>query len=108
MKKLLINLKTPAIISFLLVLPFILMELVNRRAFQESFPIPLFVFLWLLPVLFFLVRIPLVRAMRASANIFVNPFILLARVAALVLTAALFIGIIFDQLPCFMGVQFCD
>src|SRR5687768_1700334 len=50
MQTILTNLRLPAIFSFLLVLPFMIMEVVNRRNFNEGFPIPLFTIMWLLPV----------------------------------------------------------
>ncbi len=42
MKTALTNLRWPAIISQFLVLLFAVIELVNRRNFDENFPIPLF------------------------------------------------------------------
>ena len=39
----------PAAFSFLLVIPFALLEFSNRRGFNEGFPFALFVLLWVLP-----------------------------------------------------------
>jgi hypothetical protein len=64
MQSILTNLRGPAIISFLLIIPFMVMEVVNRRNFNEGFPIALFVFMWLLPTLFILSGLPIVRSMR--------------------------------------------
>ena len=55
MQSILTNLRWPAIISFLLIVPFmvfIVMEVVNRQNSNEGFPIPSFVMMWLLPLLF--------------------------------------------------------
>jgi hypothetical protein len=60
MQNILTSLRFPMIISFLLILPFMIMEFVNRRNFNEGFPIPLFVIMWLLPVLFILTVMPVV------------------------------------------------
>jgi len=102
------NLRSPAIISSLLVLPFVLLELINRRYFHEDFPIPLLALLWLLPVAFILILMPVARNLRAGKGIMANPISLLFRVPALIFIAWLWVGIILDQMPCFLGVLNCD
>jgi uncharacterized membrane protein len=108
MKNILANLRSPAIFSLLLVLPFMILELVNRRNFNAGFPIPLFVFMWLLPMLFILILMPIVRNVRAGNSIVVNPIILLIRVIFLALIIWMWFGIVIDQMPCFLGVPNCD
>ena len=108
MKNILINLRLPAIISSLLVLPFMILEWVNRRSFHEGFPIPLFGLLWLLPVGFILIQMPIVRNVWAGNRIMVNPISLLLRVAFLIAIAWLWVGLVLDQMPCFLGVSICD
>ena len=108
MKNTLIHLRSPAIISALLVLPFMILEVVNRRAYREGFPISLFAILWLLPLAFMLVLTPMVREVRAGNSLVANPINLLLRVALLTLIAWLFVGIVVDQMPCFLGVANCD
>lgn len=73
MKRLLINLGSSALIAAILVTPFIVLELVNRRMFNEDFPFGLFVILWLLPVAFLLILIPMVQNIRAGNNVLVSP-----------------------------------
>jgi hypothetical protein len=107
MKNILTNL-SPAIIGFILVFPFMILELVNRRNFPESFPIVLFGLLWLLPMLFIVTVMPIVRNVRAGNSIIANPINLLLRVAFLVLIAWMWVGILIDQMPCFLGVPNCD
>jgi ABC-type amino acid transport system permease subunit len=85
-----------------------ILELINRRSFHEGFPIVLFGLLWLLPVAFILILMPIVRNVRAGNRIMVNPISLLLRVAFLILIAWLWGGIILDQMPCFLGVPNCD
>jgi hypothetical protein len=80
MPSILTNLRWLAIISFLLVIPFMVMEIVNRRNFNDGFPIPLFVIMWLLPLLFILTATPMVRSIRAGNSFIANPVILLVRV----------------------------
>jgi hypothetical protein len=108
MQNILTNLKLPAIISALLVIPFMIMEVVNRRNFNEGFPIPLFVIMWLLPVLFLLTGMPIVRNVRAGNSILANPILLLIRVVFLALLVWMWFGILIDQMPCFLGVPNCD
>ena len=102
------NLRTPSIISSILVLPFMILEFVNRQAFHEDFPIPLFAIMWLLPLSFILILMPIVRNLRAQERITANPFSLLLGVVFLILLAWLWVGLIHDQMPCFLGVPNCD
>jgi hypothetical protein len=102
------KLKSPAIISLALVIPFALLELANRRNIPEDFPIPLFVILWLLPAIFLLTLRPIVRSVQAGNKLLANPVSLLLRAALLVFLAYLWAGILIDQMPCFLGVPNCD
>ena len=108
MKDMLINLRSPALIGAILVIPFMILELVNRRKFDEGFPFLLFGILWLMPVAFLLILMPLVRDLRAGSRILVNPIKLLLRVVVLILIAWLWAGALIDQMPCFLGVPNCD
>ncbi len=109
MQNILTNIRVPAIISFLLVLPFMLLEAVNRRNFNEGFPLPLFVMMWLLPVLFLLTGMPIIRNLRQTAgNILANPIVLLIRVVFLIFLAWFWFSLLIDQWPCFVGVPNCD
>ena len=108
MKNIFINLRMPAIISSILVLPLMILELVNRRSFHEDFPIALFGLLWLLPAAFVLILMPIVRSARSGNRIIKNPASFLLRVAFLVLIAWLWVSLILDQMPCFLGVPNCD
>ena len=108
MKYIFTNLRSPAIISFILVFPFMILELLNRRNFHEGLPIPLFGILWLLPILFIITMMPIVRNIRTGNRIIANPIILLLRVFFLAFIAWMWVGILIDQMPCFMGVPNCD
>ncbi len=92
----------------MLVLPFMIFEWVNRREFQEDFPIPLFGILWLLSIIFILTAMPIVRNLRSGNSIVTHPINLLVRVAILIVIAWMWGGILMDQMPCFMGVPNCD
>jgi hypothetical protein len=107
MKNMFTNLKYPAIISFFLMLPFLILELVNRP-YTIHFPIPLFVLLWLLPTIFMLIMMPLVRTVRAGNSLMARPIPLVLSAVFLILIAWMWTGIVIDQMPCFLGVPNCD
>ena len=108
MKNVLMPFRYPALISLLIVIPFIIMELVNRRNLPDEFPIPLFAILWLLTMLFLLMLKPLVQNIRAGNRPLANPVGFLVRVVFLGFMAFLWLGILLDQIPCFLGVPNCD
>jgi hypothetical protein len=108
MKPIFANLRSPALISLLLVLPFMILELVNRRTFNEGFPIPLFVIMWVLPILFIATLMPIVRNVRAGNSIIASPVNLLIRIVILAFIAWMWTGLLIDQMPCFLGVPNCD
>ena len=100
----------PAIISSFLVLPFMMLEWVNTGTFPEfglSFPIPLFALMWLLAFSFVYI---LTRMMRGeSARVRRAPGLAAGvGIVALVLIAYAWVGIVVDQMPCFLGVPNCD
>ena len=66
------SLGSPSLVSLLLILPFMIMELVNRRSFNEDFPFTLFFGLWLNLFAFTLILLPIVRAMRTVGDDMVN------------------------------------
>ena len=102
------NFRAPALISLLLVIPFMVMEVVNRREFNEGFPIPLFVMMWALPLIFILIATPIIQNMRPGNNIMAHPVNLLLRVIVLILVAWFWAVLLIDQMPCFLGVPNCD
>ncbi len=93
-----------AIISSLLVLPFVVLELVNRG----SFPLPLFVAMWLLGFSFMFIATPLARVVRDRNIQIVRPLSLVSRAICLILIVFFWVGLVLDQMPCFLGVPNCD
>jgi hypothetical protein len=87
MKNVLTNLRAPAIIGFVLVLPFMILELVNRRNFHEDFPIPLFGFLWLGVSSIILILMQIVRNIRAGNNLMANPILTQGNTTTNILTS---------------------
>ena len=108
MKNMFLTLRSPALISLLLIIPFMVMEVVNRWGFNEGFPFPLFIIMWLLPVLFILTGMPILRNMRAGDNMLAKPGLLLIRVVLLIFIAWFGGTLLIDQMPCFLGVPNCD
>ena len=108
MKLLIKNLASSAIFGFLVVLPFIVLELVNARPIGVSFPFALFGVMWILASIVLSLAIPLVRDLRAGKSVAATPVNLILRVSVVVLVAVVWTGIVNDQMPCFMGVPNCD
>ena len=116
MKNITTNLKSAAVISFLLVLPFMILDfwfqILNKptalslKNYTDF--IMLFGFLWLLPTVFIVTLTPIARNVRAGHAIMGNPVTLLFRVAFLVLIAIMWGSLMIDQFPCFIGVPNCD
>jgi len=64
---------SPALISLLLILPFMIMEVVSRRSFNEDFPFMLFFVLWLNLFAIGLILLPIVRGRRIERQGMTNP-----------------------------------
>ena len=60
------TLGSSALIGFLLILPFMIMEVVNRRNFNEEFPFALFFGLWLNLFAISLILLPIVQVRRTA------------------------------------------
>jgi hypothetical protein len=110
MKNIFTNLGSTALISFILVLPFAILDFLFNTLRRQNIldHIVLFGMLWLLSIAFIVILVPIVRTVRAGNNIMANPLNLLFRVAFLALLAMMWGSILIDQLPCFMGVPNCD
>ena len=73
MQTILKTIGSPALISLLLILPFMIMEVVNRRDFNEDFPFMLFFVLWLNLFAISLILLPIVRGRRIANQNMANP-----------------------------------
>lgn len=92
------RLKSAAGISSCLVLPFVILEARTRADFFAHFPGALFVVMWLLPFAFVLVW----------PRVFTRSTPLILRGVALLVLAALWLSLVIDQMPCFLGIPNCD
>ena len=108
MKNMFMTIRSPALISLLLVIPFMVMEIVNRRGFHEGFTIPLFAMMWILPVIFIITGMPILQNLRAGNSLMAQPVNLLIRIVILVFVAWMWTSLLIDQMPCFLGVPNCD
>jgi len=108
--KRIINVSGAALISLLTVVPFAILELRNNSGSRNfsHFPFPLFIFLWLLSIAFIIGGAPIVRTVRAGGSLLAHPVTLLFRFVLLALLAIAWVGVIRDQMPCFLGVPNCD
>ncbi len=106
MKPVLTRLRWPVRVGLVLVLPFLVLELANRRSYGEGFPFLLFGLLWLLPTAFIFVLGPFLQQISYGAT--ASVICLVLEGALLLLIAGAWIGIVLDQMPCFLGVRFCD
>jgi len=110
MKTTFIGLRSPAIISFLFMLPFAVLEFIFNTVTRQNVPglIVLFSSLWVLPLVFIAIIIPIVRDVRAGKSVLSNPVSLFLKVTFLVFVAFVWGSILIDQMPCFLGVPNCD
>ncbi|RPJ28108.1 MAG: hypothetical protein EHM33_05595 [Chloroflexi bacterium] len=108
MKNILTNLGSPALISLLLVIPFMILEVVSTRNLNAIFNVPLFGILWFLPTAFLLILMPMVRNVQAGNSLMARPISLLVSMVFLIFIAFMWGGIVLDQLPCFLGIPNCD
>jgi drug/metabolite transporter (DMT)-like permease len=95
-------------ISAALVAPFIVLQWVNRRAYEEEFPFLLFTFMSLHALLIVFALAPALRRLRAQRSL---RGLKLGHWVGLVLGAMLvcaYAAVVVDQLPCFLGVPNCD
>ena len=108
MKSILLNLKLPVVVSFILVIPLVILELINQPASVHDFPFSLFIVLWVLPILFTLILIPIVRNVREGTSLATKPLSFIFNILLLLVITFMWFGILTDQMPCFMGVPNCD
>jgi hypothetical protein len=73
MQTLLNTLGSTGLVSLLLIFPFMIMEVVNRRNFNEDFPFVLFLGLWLNMFALSLILLPIVRTIWTGKHEMANP-----------------------------------
>jgi hypothetical protein len=96
------------LISSGLVLPFMVLEWVNRRAFHEEFPFVLFAFMSLQSLIILLLLTPALRRLLANGSLRALKLGHWVGLVVGVLVAVGYVNVVIDQLPCFLGVPNCD
>lgn len=88
----------PLVLGFAAMLPFLALELRN-----QSGELPLFLFgtLWVLGAAFAALLLPLLRNRS-------RPLPALVRIGLSIAVGCLWARIVIDQMPCFLGVPYCD
>ena len=94
MQTILKTLGSPALVSLLLIFPFMIMEVVNRRNFNEDFPFTLFFGLWLNLFAISLILLPIVRARRIGKHDMANPVPIQGNTLLITPKSALLIGVV--------------
>ena len=108
MKSIITNLSSSAIISFLILLPFMILEWATRSNLPRSNASGiLFVIMWLLPMLSMLTMMPIMRNVRAGNSIAANPIRLVFRVVFSAWLVWMWVALVMDQMPCFLGGSGC-
>ena len=90
MRALLVQLRSPAIGSALLVLPFALLEAINAQGITAHFPVPLFVVMWLLALTFLVILLRLVRSVQMERSLRILLYRQLPAIALMILADSSF------------------
>jgi hypothetical protein len=104
----LLKFKMPLFISILLMLPFVILELVNRRQFNEVFPFQLFGFMGVVALIFGFSLTALLRQLRKGEKTPGAIFVQLLLLVVIGLSIWSLTSLLIDQWPCFLGVPNCD
>ena len=109
MKTMISNPRLSPVISFILcVLPFMILEWATRSNLPRSDASPmLWVVLWVLSTGFIAALMLIVQNIRAENRLLANPFSLLLSVMFLAVFAWLWVALVIDQVPCFLGGSGC-
>lgn len=102
-----VTLQVAIIIGFLLTLPFFIVEAITTSGFAKSgFPLMLFGMMWFLGSVFVLLILPFVhnRAKKAAKE---RPLFLVLKGALLFVIAWMWVELVIDQMPCFLGASGC-
>lgn len=99
-----------SLVSVALVSPFVVLELLNNglNSGRTLDYVLLFGLLWALPLAFLVVAAQVLRGLRSGRPFLRSPVVFSVKLAILLLVAVAWVGIVNDQLPCFMGSVNCD
>lgn len=100
------NVRIPLLISLASVSPLLFLEIINQQS-SESFPFFLFSFLGLTMFLIVLVIRPVLKRIHTGTLNF-TPINLVARFLLFAGLTYVWISLLIDQMPCFLGGVNCD
>jgi len=100
------KIKGPTVISTTVTGCFILLEVINRGAYKEPFPFMIFATLWILMFTFFVTLVRVVQDTRRDDRGNTNNNLI--RVFLMIMIAWMWLAIVQDQMPCFLGAPYCD
>jgi len=98
----------PLLISAALVAPFIVLQWLNRRTLNEEFPLVLFIFMSLHSLFIVLLVTPALRRLRLERSVSALKLAHWTGLPVAAFLAYLYVDVVADQLPCFLGVPNCD
>jgi hypothetical protein len=109
MKTMLVNPRLAPVVSFIFfVLPFMILEWATRSNAPRSDASPmLWVVLWFLSTGFMLVLMLVVQSLRTGNTILANPVSLFLRFIFFAVLAWMWVALVIDQMPCFLGGGGC-
>ena len=94
-------------ISFVLVVPFVILEMFVAETPLGRFPFPLFGLMWILALSFGAMVTPLARGLLRGGND-LTVLSVIPRVVLLVGVTWVWVTLVVDQMPCFLGIPNCD
>lgn len=102
------RLAAPVFISSTLVIPLVVLQWMNRRAFHEDFPFVLFAFMSVHALFIVLLVTPALRQLQLERRLGALKFHHWAGLAVAAVLISVYAEVVVDQLPCFLGVPNCD
>lgn len=107
-KELFLSFKKPAVLGIVSTLPFAFLEIVNGTKYGNAFPIGIFTILFITSLLFWFVFELITKSKKVENGNLKKIAVFVFRVLLLICLLVLFVNIIIDQWPCFMGMPNCD
>lgn len=99
---------TALLLGSILVAPFIVLELLSRRTFHEAFPLLLFTFMSVHALSIGLLLTPPLLRLQANRNLRTLRMGYWVLLLLAVFLGYVYVNVVIDQLPCFLGVPICD
>lgn len=102
------SIRTPLALGLAATIPFLVLELTNRPPNTTEFPLALFVAMWMLASVAVFTCRHIIRSGVSQKPLSAHNAVFVICVLALLVTATGWVGLVNDQMPCFLGVPNCD